>query len=244
MPRRTTSAKTLLILSALAMAPGPLPMPRDRRADQEALAPFAGLVGEWEGTGQPRRGSAEGAWRESASWAWSLTADSAALELTVAESEGSLLRSARLRPDPERPGRFLLDATLADGTDRGFSGAPDDRGRLRLDARDPAVEAGIRRVSLTPLHDTRFLLLFEGRRPGRPVDSRLAEVGYTRQGITFAAGVSGPECIVTGGKGTIPVSFEGTTYYVCCSGCKDLFDEDPAAIVEEARRGREAGDGP
>ncbi|QDV37889.1 hypothetical protein [Tautonia plasticadhaerens] len=244
MARRTISATTLLLLSTLGMSPGPLPMPRDRRADQEALAPFSGLVGEWKGAGQPRRGSAEGAWRESASWAWSLTTDSAALELTVAEAEGAMLRSARLRPDPERPGRFLLDATLADGSDRRFSGEPDDRGRLELEAGDPEVEDGIRGISITPLHETRFLLLFEGRRPGSPIDSRLAEVGYTRQGVTFASGSSGPECIVTGGKGTIPVSFEGTTYLVCCSGCKDLFDEDPAAIVGEYRHRREAGDRP
>jgi YHS domain-containing protein len=229
----------MLLCAALVPASGWAPAPVDRRADQEALAPFAGLVGDWKGTGQPRRGSAEGSWRESGSWAWSLSGDSAALELTV--TDGKLLRSARLRPDPSAPGRFLLDATLPVGPDRRFSGPIDDRGRLRLDLEGPGVGDGIRRVSITPLHEDRVLILFEGRSAGQAVDARLAEVGYTRQGVAFATGSSGPECIVTGGKGTIAVSFEGSTYYVCCSGCKDLFDEDPAAIVEEYRRGRQAG---
>jgi YHS domain-containing protein len=27
------------------------------------------------------------------------------------------------------------------------------------------------------------------------------------------------------------VSFQGVTYYVCCSGCLDAFNENPAKIV-------------
>ncbi len=69
-------------------------------------------------------------------------------------------------------------------------------------------------------------MLLEGQSHGGAYD-RLADVGYTRQGVAFAAGVSGPICIVTGGRGTTQVSYQGKTYYVCCSGCKDLFNEDP-----------------
>jgi YHS domain-containing protein len=28
---------------------------------------------------------------------------------------------------------------------------------------------------------------------------------------------------------------EGKTYYVCCTGCRDYFNEDPAAVLEEYR---------
>jgi YHS domain-containing protein len=70
---------------------------------------------------------------------------------------------------------------------------------------------------------------------------RLAEIGYTRLGVRFAAGDSFPECIVTGGRGTIAVSHAGMTYYVCCSGCKEAFDDDPAGILAEYRERKAAG---
>ena len=62
-----------------------------------------------------------------------------------------------------------------------------------------------------------------------------AEVGYTREGVTFGveAGGKKPQCVVTGGLGTMAVTYMGTTYYVCCSGCRDAFNENPAKIIAE-----------
>jgi YHS domain-containing protein len=40
---------------------------------------------------------------------------------------------------------------------------------------------------------------------------------------------------VTGGKGTIPVTYQGETYYVCCTGCRDLFNDDPETVLAEYR---------
>lgn len=226
--------KTLVALAALLLAAdGPQP---GRRADQEALRPFAGLVGEWRGTGQPQRSSAKGAWRETGAWAWKLSPDSAALELTVAE--GKVLRSATLRRGAG-PHAFVLDAVLADGSKRSFSGTLADKKPLALTA-EPADGDGPRRVVLTPLHETRFLLLFEGHDAGGAGFRRLAEVGYTRQGVAFAAGESGPVCIVTEGRGTTQVNYKGKTYWVCCSGCKDLFNENPEAVLAEAAERQKA----
>ena len=59
-------------------------------------------------------------------------------------------------------------------------------------------------------------------------------VGLTKEGETFAdSGRSERECIVSGGTGTIPVTYEGKTYYVCCSGCRDEFKANPAKYVKE-----------
>jgi YHS domain-containing protein len=225
------TARFLLPLATALLLPlaadGPQP---GRRADQEALKPFAGLVGEWRGTGQPQRGSAKGAWTETATWAWKLTPDSAALELTVAK--GKFLHSATLRPGKGK-NAFILEAVLADGSKRTFAGTLAEKKPLALAAEPPDGD-GPRRVVLTPLHDTRFLLLFEGRGDEGAGARRLAEVGYTRQGVAFAAGESYPTCIVTEGRGTTQVSYKGKTYWVCCSGCKDLFQEDPEAVLAEA----------
>ena len=54
---------------------------------------------------------------------------------------------------------------------------------------------------------------------------------------TRAVGSTAPECIVTGGKGTIPVGFGGKTYYVCCSGCKELFDDATMIGLADTWRG-------
>lgn len=223
-----------LCFSALR-APGGPPAP-GRRAAQEALKAYGSLVGPWKGVGQPQRSSSRGAWTEKAQWAWKLSADSAALELTI--ERGKYVKSARLRPG-SRPGWFDLDVALADGSERDFSGQPGPRGQLVLTAAGPATE-GPRRVTLSPLHDTRFLLLLEAQDANTEVFYRLAEVGYTRQGVPFAAGDSYPPCIVTDGRGTIEVKYQGRSYWVCCSGCKDLFDADPAGVIAEAAARRKA----
>jgi YHS domain-containing protein len=208
--------------------------PQGRHGDQEALKAYAPLVGSWRGTGQVERGRARGAWTESAIWSWKLSASSAALELTV--TKGKHLKSGLLRPGRE-PGTFVFEVTLADDSKRTFTGKPKGSGEskplvLSADAKAPAE--GLRRVTLTPLHDTRLLVLLETEDPERHTFNRLGEVGYTREGIAFAAGESYPLCIVTEGRGTTPVTYKGKTYWVCCSGCRDLFNDDPEGVLSEA----------
>ena len=79
----------------------------------------------------------------------------------------------------------------------------------------------------------RLLVLYE--RKGSVGDQlvRLAEVGYTRKGSDFGKGSTGPECIVTGGLGTIEVSYDGQTYYVCCTGCRDYFNDNPVEAIAD-----------
>jgi YHS domain-containing protein len=206
------------------------PAASGRKADQAALAAYAGWVGDWRGVGQPQRSSRKGAWTESAHWVWKLSADSAALDLAI--SEGKYVRSALLKPGRE-PGSFVLDATLADGSKRSFRGEAGPHDRLALTTDDPEAQ-GVGRITLTPLHDTRFLILLERRVPESERFERIAEVGFTRQGVAFAAGDSYPTCIVTGGRGTIRVSHKGKEYWVCCTGCRDLFQDDPDAVLAEA----------
>jgi len=227
---RAIATAVSILAALLVAAPGPGPAdeaPGPRREAQAALKPYGPLVGTWRGTGQPQRGRAAGSWREAASWAWKLSADSAALEIAI--EDGKYVKSALLRPG-DGPGSYRLDATLADGSTRSFSGKGVLGKPLVLAAEGPGE--GVRRVTLTIPNDLRFLLLLESGSGGG--FARLGEVGYTRNGVPFAAGESGPVCIVTEGRGTIPVTHAGKTYHVCCSGCKDLFNQDPAAIIAEA----------
>jgi hypothetical protein len=64
----------------------------------------------------------------------------------------------------------------------------------------------------------------------------MAEIGLTRAGSKLASGNTGErQCVVTGGLGTIKVSHDGKTYYVCCEGCKQAFDADPEGTLKAYR---------
>jgi hypothetical protein len=239
-------AAAILALAVPAAGPlrGEAAPESGRQADQAALKAFGSLVGTWRGVGQVERGRTRGAWTESAAWAWKLSHDSAALAVRV--KSGKHLASGVLRPG-KSPGEFVLDATLPDGATRTFVGKPaagagagNGAGtsarvspRLVLTAAGAVADDAVARVTITPLHDTRLLVLFEAP-DGQGRFRRLGEVGYTREGVVFAAGESYPLCIVTGGRGTTQVQHKGKTYWVCCSGCRDLFNEDPEAVLAEA----------
>jgi YHS domain-containing protein len=229
---------------ASAEPPAAAPVPATgRQADQQALKAFASLVGSWRGAGQVERGRTRGAWTESADWAWKLNRDAAALAVTV--PNGKYVKAGVLRPGRE-PNTFTFEATLADGSKRSFTGkatpATGTRqpSRLVLSAGGDVPEGSLRKLTLTPLHDTRLLVLLEAEDAANGPGGlrRLGEVGYTRQGVTFAAGESYPVCIVTGGRGTTEVRYKGKSYWVCCSGCRDLFEENPEAVLAEAAKAK------
>ncbi|MFM8289325.1 MAG: hypothetical protein ACKOGA_21750 [Planctomycetaceae bacterium] len=212
---------------APAATPDPNSTP-SQRAQIEALQPWAGLVGQWRGVGQPTRGSNKGAWSETANWQWDLADNGASLKLVVAE--GKQLTGGHLRwlaTDKQ----FEFSAQLPGGSKQTFRGVRTEN-KLVLDALPEQAEAPLQRVVVTQLSDNRALLLFQSKGPRQTAHQRIAEVGYTRAGTRLAReGADSPVCVVTGGRGTIEVQFEGQTYFVCCTGCQDAFEEDPKAII-------------
>ena len=202
-----------------------------QHAAKEALAQFNSLIGGWRGVGQPRRGSAAGSWKETANWVWDFSQPAPAIRYEV--TDGKLIKDARVTFDPSA-GLFHAVATLADGATRDYEGkfAED---RLVLESK-PDAKHEIYRITVTRLNEKRTVVLFERKRAAARAPSRVAEVGYTREGTRLAVeGADGPECVVTGGKGTIPITYKGQTYYVCCSGCKQAFHENPEKILAEYR---------
>jgi YHS domain-containing protein len=47
--------------------------------------------------------------------------------------------------------------------------------------------------------------------------------------------------VITGGLGTIAVSYNGKTYYVCCTGCRDEFNQNPAKAIKEYEERKKKG---
>lgn len=207
-------------------------------ADKKVLTAFQAYVGEWKGVGLPRRGSNQGAWTEEAQWAWRFTDQHA--ELAAEVSNGHFYSALRLQPDT-KPGQFRLIAVAADQPptakdDEQFAGTVDADGKLALTAVGEAKPNRPARITIRVVaNGDRLVVLYE-RRAGEQF-ARLAEVGYTRKGSSFAVAGSDPhECIVTGGHGTIAVEYKGNTYYFCCTGCRDLFKQDPEGVLAEYRK--------
>jgi YHS domain-containing protein len=228
---------TLLILLSvtalgvpLAAAPETLTA-EARREAQDALSDFNGLIGEWRGVGQPRRGSNQGAWRQNAEWVWDFEPDSVGIKYVV--KDGKLVSTARITWDAQAE-EYVLTLTTPEKQQRTYRGGSDGEQRIVLTS-GPDDDGVTHRITITRLNDKRTLVLHEKQSAGQQSFFRVAEVGYTREGTRLAnPGGSGPECIVTGGAGTMQVTHKGKTYYVCCTGCRQAFEADPEGIIAEA----------
>jgi YHS domain-containing protein len=203
-----------------------------KRTSREALQAFNDLIGEWRAVGRPegtREEKQKGFWQETLDWSWRLKGNDAWLNVSFAKgkyfdqgelrylSEGDLFELKVLTPAKE---------TLI------FQGRLTDR-CLTLERKDEKQQE-TQRLIITLLHANRFLYRYEVKPQSRAMFKRLYEVGATKEGVPFAGpGDTSPECMVSGGKGTIAVPYKGKTYYVCCSGCRDAFREEPEKYIKE-----------
>ncbi|HEV3261010.1 MAG TPA: YHS domain-containing protein [Gemmataceae bacterium] len=203
-----------------------------KRSPRDALRAFNELIGPWRGTGIPegtRDEKQRGFWSESITWRWQFKKDDAWLQVKFAK--GKHFTSGQLHYLPDRD-LYRLELRTAAKETLVFDGPLKDR-RLTLERTD-AAKKETQRLTLTLLHETRFLYDYEVKPRGRSVFTRLYQVGATRTDVAFAgAGDDTPECVVTGGLGKIAVTYKGRTYYVCCTGCRDAFKEDPEKYVKE-----------
>lgn len=228
--RSTILGPFLGVLFALAAwsvwSAEPEPKAEAKAAAIEGLRDFNALIGAWRGVGQIKRGSPQGAWQEQANLVWELKPKSTGIRWTI--ESGKEWRSALLSYS-ELAKLFTLSATLPDDSVLKYEGKVEDK-RLVLQAVDD--QKSVHQITITILNENRMLVLFERRPEQQSFFTRVGEVGYQRQGTRIAAaGGSGPICVVTGGAGTIAVQHKGKTYYVCCTGCRDAFNDDPEGIL-------------
>ncbi len=115
--------------------------------------------------------------------------------------------------------------------ERTFEGTLEKR-RLTLRREDSKTKQ-TQQVVMSLLHSNRYLYRYEAKAAGSTVFSQVYQVGATKNGVAFAGEEDKPECVVSGGLGTMPVSYKGKTYYVCCTGCRDAFKEEPEKYIKE-----------
>jgi ribosomal protein L24E len=78
----------------------------------------------------------------------------------------------------------------------------------------------------------RFIMNYAVQAKSKGLEKKIFMVSHTKEGAAIGSAKKN-ECVVTGGLGTMAVSFNGKTYYVCCSGCRDAFNENPKKFVDE-----------
>jgi hypothetical protein len=217
---------------------GALADPQHRETCVKVLKPLGVLVGEWKGVGQPRRGSNVGAWSEKAQAAWKFDENQSGLLLNFDPGQHYKSVVFSVAEDAVTPELLLMaaggqtiqlkrnDESAANKTSDKpakdvawvFESSPDAL---------PQTRCTVRVIS-----DIRVAMLFEEKPTVQASYRRLSEIGLTRAGARLANGNTGErQCIVTGGLGTIKVSHEGKTYFVCCEGCQQAFDADPAGTI-------------
>jgi hypothetical protein len=228
---RTVSTAAFLVLAA-ALGHGALSADEPAKGDaRKALQPFHDLIGQWKGTGTPAGpGGRDKFWTETLSWGWRFKGPDAWLRVSFDKSKHFIEGELRYLPDKDV---YQLTLRTPD-KEKGplvYTGPLKER-TLTLERQDPASK-GTERLVFRMLHSNRFVYYAAVKRPGGAFFSKVYDVGATKKGVPFAEGDGRPECIVSGGLGTMPVTYMGETYYVCCSGCRTEFNANPAKYVRE-----------
>jgi hypothetical protein len=222
----------LLLLPFLVLA---APISGDeapKQTSRTALQPFNDLIGSWRGTGEPSQGTREekqrNFWQETIRWEWHIKGDDAWLKLDL--EKGKYFTSGELRALPQ-PNSYRLILKTVGGETQAFDGTLKEK-RLTLERLDEKTKT-TQRLVISLLHSNRYLLRYETKGADQFAYTPVWMVGATKEGVAFAGGDDKPECVVSGGLGTMPVMYKGKTYYVCCGGCRDAFRDEPEKYIRE-----------
>lgn len=223
--------RMLLLAGVIVVLGGALHAGSAKPTAKEALQGFNDLIGSWKGTGTPqgtREEKEKGWWQERISWQWQFKGKDAWLRGDVEKGKHYVQMEIRYLADKDS---FELKATTTAKETLVFTGKLADK-KLTVDRVDDKTKQ-TQRLVFSLLHFNRHLYNYEVKAADHKTFARVYQVGATKEGVAFASEDKGIECIVSGGKGTMPVSFKGKTYYVCCTGCRDAFNEEPEKYVKE-----------
>lgn len=204
---------------------------------KEALQALQDFIGGWKGAGTNQKNKSE-IWTESIDWSWRFKKEDAWLSVRFTGSKLFKTGEIRWLADKEK-----YQFTLVDKKDNKlvYIGAL-KKDALTLERLNPETnDTEILKIK-TAAQGIRAVYDFSVRPEGRKLDFKTYQLAYTKEGEAFGAdSKKGPECVVTGGLGTMAVSYMGQTYYVCCSGCRDAFNENPAKIIAQYQARKKAG---
>jgi hypothetical protein len=224
--RLLTVASSVLLLALSANFSQAAETPQEKQAILTALQAFNDFIGDWSGKGESKTGKAE-FWDETMSWNWKFNKD-AAPNLTVKFKNNKQFSYAEVKFLPDKkvyqlivPGKEKTDKDLV------FEGKIVRR-MLELTRADAASKDRFTIRMSSTNEGALFNLEYLVQTAGKGIDKSVFVVRSRKEGVSISGGKKN-ECVVSGGVGTIAVSYNGKTYYVCCGGCRDAFNESEAA---------------
>lgn len=203
----------------------------EKKTPKKALQALNDLIGNWTGTGEPngtREEKQRNFWQEKIAWEWRFKDKDVYLQAAFDKSKHFTAAELRYLPDKKR---YQLTMMTPAKDKLVFEGALEKK-RLTLDRTDEKTKE-TQRLVLWLLHFNYHRYFFEVKPADRASFREIYHVGAKKEGVEFAGDDDKPECVVSGGLGTMPVMYKSQTYYVCCSGCRDAFLEEPEKYVKE-----------
>lgn len=210
-----------------------------------AMMPLQTMLGQWRGTTRRQFGDFKGV--DEPNWVWDFQTDRNQPALVMESDNGPYFRKLRLTYLTDRD-TFQMTSQGPEGETRMFEGSfsrqPEE---VRGDDNRTHVTY---KLTLTQLdsdgtddqwqvvfnqQETNHYLMELYRKRGDSFQ-RMDSVSTQREGTSIAASdedYGDRKCIISGGLGTIQVSYKGRSFWVCCSGCKAAFEEDPESWIAE-----------
>ncbi len=212
------------------------------RAVVNALQPLQVLLGDWRWITRRDFGGSKKS-GEDLKWVWDFQTDETQPSLTATSAIHPYFQQVWLTylPDDEM---FQTTARAADGQTRVFRGTWTDGGEPREESDGKKVQhtCKMQLVQVSPddgdqwqlvvnqLDNNQYLTNLTRRPTTGKQFGPLDVIRQQRLGTSFAVADSdnpGPKCIISGGLGSMTVSYKGKSYPVCCSGCAAAFNDDP-----------------
>jgi len=228
--KRSQLLAVLVGAIALALPTRAADKPTENAA-KEALKELNDYIGEWKGSGAPEKAkpTAKESWTETVNWSWRFKGDDACITLDI--KDGKVLKTGELRYLAEKK-RYQLKAVDKSDNKLIFEGELKD-GYLTLDREDEKTKETQRLTMNLAAEGVRFIYRYSHKPDGKTLFVKDYQVACTKEGESLGASAKKNECVVSGGLGTIAVSFKGETFYVCCTGCRDAFNENPEKYIAE-----------
>jgi len=189
-----------------------------------ALQAFNDYIGSWTGDGKAKKSS----WAETVEWGWRFKGTDC--WLTFKTKGGKFFKSGELKWLPDKK---LYQFTAIDPKDEKLVlEGKIEKDYLTLNGTNPKTKEQIRLKMFNAGDGAFFNYRLEHARAGAKLFLTDCEVRAKKEGVALVKGKKGPECVVSGGLGTMAILYKGRTFYVCCGGCRDAFNENPEQFVK------------
>lgn len=214
----------------------------------EALKPLQIMLGRWRGTTRKEYENFKAV--DEHEWVFDFKTNREQPALVMTSDKSPYVQTARLTylidddlfqlqlVDREGHERILTGGYTQPVEDKAEDGQKLQRTfKLELNQQEQGDAPDRWQVTFNQQENNRYLMIVSRAR-GQQTDFRLYDtVSIQREGTSFAlndADYGEKECIVSQGLGTTALTYNGKTYWVCCSGCKAAFEEDPEVWIARA----------